>query len=297
MRNRDEVIKENLKIREERKMSGNSFYRGIVSAYSGMIYKSDGYPDVDATISRLKDIGVNCYTYLIQRNSEKELSSLPEFCEKASKEGIEVWVYLVPPTEVPIDRDKPIKERKYPPFDLDYLKWAEAIAKISITHPNLTLWMIDDFDGNLDFFTLDYTKKIYEMSKKINPKFLFGVCVYHEKLKQFIEAGYLPYTDALLWGYQHSSHIYPDCGLSCETLPFDINDYYKTGKVIIPCIYFTAHSSWPENRPTKEYLKEAARIAYQQAGIVYIFVTPAPGDWRYDLVKDFTNSVKCQKII
>ena len=58
--------------------------------------------------------------------------------------------------------------RKYPPFDLDYIKWVEAIAKISLIHPNLTLWMLDDFDGNTDYFTLAYTQKIYQASKKIN---------------------------------------------------------------------------------------------------------------------------------
>ncbi len=279
-----------LKVKQRAKT--NPFYRGIISAYAGMSYKSDGTPDVDATISLLKDLGVNCYTYLIAYRSDMELSSLGEFCDKALKEGIEVWVYLVPPSEAPVGRDKPISERKYPPFDMDYEKWAEAIATISLNYPNLTLWMIDDFDSNLSFFTLDYTKRIYQTSKRINPKLLFGVCVYHENLKEFAQAGYLDYIDALLWGYQHNSALYQECGLYPNTLPLEINDYLKTGKIAIPCLYFTPHSSWPLGRPTRDYLERAMKIAFEQAGIVWVFTTPSPGTFQYEVVKSFTSSHK-----
>jgi hypothetical protein len=274
------IIDENKEIVRERAKT-NPFYRGIVSAYAGMVYRSDGSPDIDATLSLIKELGVNCYTYLIAYRSDKELSALSDFCSKAEKEGIEVWVYLVPPTEAPKD---------YPPYGLDYLKWAEAIANISLQHPNLTLWMIDDFDHNLSFFTLDYTRQIYEKSKGINPNLLFGVCVYHENLKKFADLGYLQYTDALLWGYQHDSSLYPDCGIYPNSLPLEINDYLKTGKIAIPCIYFTPHSSWPEGRPIKEYLQEAMKIAFEQAGICWVFTTPKPGTFQYDVVKDFTSS-------
>ena len=289
------IVQENRTIIEQRAKT-SPFYRGIVSAYAGMKYKQDGTPDNDAMISLLKDLGVNCYTYLICSRSDKELFALSDFCDKALKEGIEIWVYLVPPTEAPIDIDKPIAERKYPPFDMDYLKWSEAIAKISLEHPNMTLWMIDDFDGNLSFFNLDYTKQIYQTSKNINPKLLFGVCVYHESLNRFANSGYLDFTDALLWGYQHNSSTYLDCGLNCSTLPTEINDYLKTGKIAIPCIYFTPHSSWQTGRPTKEYLEKAMDIAFQQAGIVWVFTTPTPGSINYDVVKSFTNSHKLQKL-
>lgn len=290
------IKEENLKIREERKKTGNPFYRGIISAYAGAIYKKDGSVDVNATISMLKDLGVNCYTYLIYTKSEKEFAALPEFCEKAEKEGLEVWVYIVPPSEAPINGNKPIPERRYPPFDMDYLKWAEAIAKISVEHPNLTLWMIDDFDGNLEFFTLDYTRRIYELSKKIAPNLLFGVCVYHPNIKSFAKVGYLPYTDAILWGYQAGQND-PNSGISAKSLSIEINDYYKIckDKVIIPCIYFTRHSSWSKDRPTKEYLEEAIKIAYEEVGIVWVYTTPVPKTWKYDLLKNFINSITLEK--
>jgi hypothetical protein len=285
VKNIEPIKQENMRIKEERSKT-NPFYRGIISAYGGMRYKPDDTPDIEGTLSVVEDLGANCYTYLIHSHSEKELAALGEFCKEARVRGIEVWVYLVPPSEA---------LPGYPPFGLDYLKWAEAIAEISLQHPNLTLWMIDDFDGNLSFFTIDYTRRIYERTKEINPNLFFGVCVYHESLDKFVKNGYLAYIDALLWGYQHSSFLYPDCGIYPNTLPLEINDYLKTGKIAIPCIYFTAHSSWPLNRPIREYLEKAMRIAYEQAGICWVFTTPSPGTFQYEVVKEFARQVKAPK--
>jgi hypothetical protein len=274
-----------------------NFQRGIISSYAGMNYDKNGYPDVDEMISRLKDLGVNCYTYLIDTHSKNELAALPDFCSKAEKEGIEVWVFLVPPTEAPINKNKPkiiIEDLKYPPYDMDYLKWTENIAKISLEHSNLTLLMIDDFSSNLKFFTIDYTKKIYELIKKINPELFLGGCVYHEVLKTLVDRGYLPYLDAFLWGYQHNIKLYPDAGISAESFAGEIKEYkkYCPGKILIPCIYFTKHSSWTEDRPTKEYLEEAVKIAFKETKIVWIYATPAPKIWKYDVVKNYTGSIK-----
>ncbi|MGC8977625.1 MAG: hypothetical protein ACP5OB_08435, partial [Candidatus Ratteibacteria bacterium] len=282
--------KENLKIREDRKKTKNPFYRGIISLYAGTIYKKDGSVDTDAIISRVKELGANCYTYLIWYHPAEDFKALPEFLKKAQKENIEVWVYIVPPSEAPIGMDKPISERKYPPFDMDYLKWAEAISKLSVDYPNLTLWMIDDFDSNLSFFTLDYTKKIYEKTKEINPKLLFGVCVYYQSIKNFVSSGYLPYFDAVIWGYQ--AGLFPECGLLAKSLPVEINDYYKNcpDKILIPCIYFSPYSSWPKGRPTKEYLEEAIKIAYEQTGICFVYTMPRPGTMQEEVVKNFIKN-------
>ena len=288
------VSSENLRIKEERRKSGNLFYRGILSLYVQV--RRDGRTDIDATIDRARDLGANCFTYLIYGKDDFDL--FPEFCERAKSEGIEVWAYLVPPSEAPIGRDKPPEERKYPPFDLDYIRWGEELAKISLKYPNFTLWMIDDLYYNLWLFTPEYTEKLYKTMKNINPKLNFGVCIYFEQLLRFISKGYLPYFDAILWGYQHAYPFYPYCGLTALTLPLEINHFYKTcpGKIIIPCIYYSPHSSWPKGRPTKEYLKEATEIAYEQAGIVWVFTTPSPGTFQYEVVKEFTSSVRLEKL-
>ena len=54
-----------------------------------------------------------------------------------------MWVYLVPPSESPPEAVQP--------FRLDYVAWGEGIARLSLEHPNLTAWVIDDFYGNRAF--------------------------------------------------------------------------------------------------------------------------------------------------
>ncbi|OIN95826.1 hypothetical protein AUJ66_08170 [Candidatus Desantisbacteria bacterium CG1_02_38_46] len=282
----DVLSKENIKIREERRKSGNPFYRGIVSPYAGTVYKKDGYPDIDATIAKLKDLGVNCYTYLIAYQPEKELAYLPDFCKKAVEEGIEVWGYLLPPSEFSLVKEK--QNKKYPPFDDDYLKWAEALAKISLQYPNFTLWMIDDFVGN-SVFTLDYTREIYEVTKKLNPKLCFGACVYYSQVDKFMESGYGSYVDAILWGYRAES---TKIGPAVKNLPLEINHYYKTcpGKILIPCIYVVTRGWEPKDMPDLEY---AIRAAYEQTGIAWLYCLPLnPSNSRYQVAKKLIEEWK-----
>ncbi|MFA5858382.1 MAG: hypothetical protein WC955_04885 [Elusimicrobiota bacterium] len=292
-----QMVKSNLDTYAARKKTGDPFSRGIVSMYAGHIYDKDKYPDIPKIIDMLKDAGVNNYSYLIYGQSAKEYAKLPGFCAAAAKEGIEVWVYLVPPTEAPINRgDKDIQKRKYPPFNMDYVKWMVKLSRISLKYPNLTMIMIDDFYHNWAYFTLDYTKKMYEAMKKINPKLLLGQCVYREQIDNCIKAGYLPYIDAFVWGYQHSSAADPEAGLDCSTLPVDIYDYYNLckDKLIFPCIYFTPHSSWPKGRPTKEYLEKAMQIEWEQTGIMWVYTTPPKGSWKYEMIKKFTAEQKLE---
>ncbi|MCM8772582.1 MAG: LamG domain-containing protein [Candidatus Omnitrophica bacterium] len=295
----DKVKQENIKIKKER-MQKLSFEEMVV-LYGGMEFNQNGEPEIEKIIMRVKNLGIKWYGYVIQVNSEKVLKALPEFCRRGEKEGINVIVYLVPPSEAPINRYKPISERKYPPYDMDYVKWVEEISKISTELKNLKILMIDDFDANLNFFTLDYTKKIYEKIKSINPDLKFGVCVYYEHLENFVKKGYLPYFDVILWGYQHSFRLTPDCGVSSNSLHLEINQYYKLcpDKIIIPCIYLTPHPSWIENRPTERYLKDAFKISYEEAGALWIFtklyISPSSPswieDWKYKVIEEFIKSI------
>ncbi|MFA5859998.1 MAG: hypothetical protein WC955_13135, partial [Elusimicrobiota bacterium] len=291
------IVKSNIETYTSRKKSGNPFYRGIVSMYASHIYDQDKYPDIPKIIDMLKDAGVNNYSYLIYGQSAKEYAKLPDFCSAAAKEGIEVWVYLVPPSEAPINhRDKDIQKRKYPPYDMDYVKWMEELAKISLKYPNFTMIMIDDFYHNLEYFTLDYTKKMYKALKKINPLLMSGQCVYRRQIDACVAAGYLPYIDAFVWGYQGSIAADPEAGLDCASLPVDIYDYYFLckDKIIIPCVYFTPHSSWPRGRPTKEYLEKAMQIEWEQTGIMWVYTTPPQGSWKYNMIKDFVKDKKLE---
>jgi len=265
--------------------------RRRVVAYAGMQYDAQRKPEIKEIISKLKDLGVNCYSYLIDSHSKEELSSLPQFCALASKSGIEVWVVLVPPSEEPGHPGTPDTSR-YPPYGLNYVKWAKDISTISKSHPNLTLLMIDDFIYNLNLFTPTYTKEVFAALKRENHDFLLGMTIYEDqlKMKKFDLKTYSPYIGAVEWGYQHNAHLSPNYGISATSLPVSINNFRKAfpNSVLIPCLYFTPHSSW-SRKATVPYLKEAMTLAYQDAGVVLIFRTPASGTVEYNLVKSFCH--------
>lgn len=265
----------------------------MVVSYDGMGYDPDGKPKIEEMISRLRDLGIKCYAYLIYTHSKEELALLPQFCDLAAKAGIEVWVTLVPPSELsPLDSGTQ-EGAQYPPYGTDYVKWAKEISSISKSHPNLSMWIIDDFSNNLNYFTPTYTKEIFAASKQETPDLLFGATIYHDALEKLDIASYSPYVEAVNWGYQNEASLYPDCGVSATSLPIEINDYWKDfpSAVLIPCIYFTPHSSWPEGRPTVPYLEDALKIAYQDAGVVFVYLTPDVGTTNYGMVKAFCDSV------
>ena len=263
--------------------------KGIVVAYAGMHYDSQRRPLINEMIYRLKDLGVNCYSYLIDSSPREDLASLPEFCKLASKAGIEVWVVLVPPTEEPGRKGMPDTLR-YPPYGLNYVKWAKRISEISKTHKNLKLFMIDDFAYNLKKFTLPYIKEIYHALKNGNRNFLFGVTYYENQIgkRKFDVSSYMPYIEAIEWGYQSNSKFETDYGISAKSLSINIRDFRKTfpDNLLIPCIYFNPNSSW-ERKPTENYLKDAMSIAYEEAGVALLYCTPDSDTENFRIIKNF----------
>ena len=266
-----------------------------IVAYAGMRYNALGKPRIKEMISRLEDLGVNCYSYLIEAHSKEDLSALPHFCDLASKAGIEVWVVLVPPTEeskLPRGGQDGIR---YPPYGPDYVEWAKDISAISKKHPNLTMLMIDDFLYNVNLFTPEYVRRMYKTLKQENRKFLLGLTIYEDQLARKKEIdSYKPYIGAVEWGYQHKALLSPNYGISAKSLPVEIKEFGTTfpNSVLIPCLYFTPHSSW-SRKATVPYLKESMTLAYQDAGVALIFRTPVRGTVNYDLVKIFCRD--CRK--
>ena len=125
--------------------AGSVTLRLTSADYANSIQRTDGRVNVEAMAARLKELGVGTYYWLVE--PAKNWEDLKLFLPKAAQAGLQVWVYLVPPSE---SEPQPGAGPKYPqPFLLDYVRWAEEIAKLSLQHTNLTGWVIDDFDGNL----------------------------------------------------------------------------------------------------------------------------------------------------
>lgn len=126
--------------------------------YAGAVRKADGRIDSRATIAAVKRVGGNRYYYLIwdrahpgepegaqpaQVISQRAWDDLPGFAVEAKAHGVDVVVYLVPPTES--------NSSTYRPFGWDYERWGREIGALAKRHPNIQGWAIDDFGANTDY--------------------------------------------------------------------------------------------------------------------------------------------------
>lgn len=157
--------------------------RRHLADYDAELRRPDGHVDTDRMIERLKTLGATTYYWLIW-HARTDWDDLQEFLPKAARAGIDVWVYLVPPTESPPKYGGQYSE----PFRLDYARWAEEIARLSVRHPNLTAWVIDDFFANRAFFTPERLREMRGRARAVNPRLAFLPLLYfHELRGDFVE--------------------------------------------------------------------------------------------------------------
>src|SRR5690606_11209696 len=140
--------------------------------------RADVYRHIDTPrlIAQLKRLHVNNYLFQIWGSKSDWDDLRREFAPAAQEAGIEVWVYIAPPTECLL----PYK-CSYP-YKTDYVAWAKAIAKLSVRYPNVTGWAIDDFSagGNPGTFDPEYMAEITAASDAINPDLALYTTAYYD---------------------------------------------------------------------------------------------------------------------
>jgi hypothetical protein len=169
--------------------SSPTFLRGV---YQSMIMRPgrDGISRIDskATIAALAAAGVNTFAYLICPDpagnpavSQTQWQDLPEFANLAATSGIEVYVYLVPPTEA--------AERAYLPFHWNYVGWASAIGRLAVTYPAIKGIVIDDFAQNTIaerrisfYFTPSYVARMTAAARVYAPRLVILPVLYYRDL-------------------------------------------------------------------------------------------------------------------
>ena len=170
--------------------------RHHLADYDAELRLPNGRVDTDAMVKRLMELGVTTYYWLIWHRTT-DWDDLKLFLPKASRAGIEVWVYLVPPSESPPKFGRRFSE----PFRLDYHRWAVEIARLSLQHPNLTAWVIDDFYGNHKFFTPAYLRELRVKSKAVNPRLAFLPLMYFPDLGPEFMEDYCDVIDGVVVAY------------------------------------------------------------------------------------------------
>ena len=158
--------------------------------------RADGHVDGDILLTRLKELHVTTYYWLVW-HARTDWDDLKLFLPKAAQANIQVWVYLVPPTE-----SAPREGDLYPePFRLDYGRWAEEIARLSLQHTNLTAWVIDDFYANHEFFTPATVRDFQKRAKSINPRLVFLPLMYFGEIRRAFVQDYRDVIDGVVVAY------------------------------------------------------------------------------------------------
>ena len=168
---------------------------GILSDYDAEPRRADGHVDGTRLAARLDSLGVTTYYWLVW-NRATDWEDLQAFLPLAERDGIDVWVYLVPPSESP-PRDSQYSE----PYRLDFSRWAEEIARLSRSHQRLRGWIIDDFTLNLDFFTPAYVCSLQARAHRINADLAFLPLVYFPQLRDTFVRAYGGCVDGIVAAY------------------------------------------------------------------------------------------------
>jgi hypothetical protein len=153
--------------------------------------------DCELMVRRLEELHANTYMWLMW-HSANDWEDLHEFLPLAQEAGITVWAYLVPHSE---------SGGKWPysePFKVDYVRWAQEIARLSLEHENLVGYVIDDFWGNFDMadrFSVEYTTEMVAAGKAINPKLKFYPLMYYRQFGLDFVEKLAPIVDGCVAAY------------------------------------------------------------------------------------------------
>jgi hypothetical protein len=168
--------------------------------YDAELRRPDGRVDTTQMVQRLNELGVTTYYWLIA-HAGTDWEDLKLFLPEAAKAHIEVWAYLVPPSE-----SAPKYSNLYPePFRLDYLRWAEEIARLSLEHTNLTAWVIDDFYENHALYTPAYVREMQQRAKRVNRRFRFLPLMYYWEINRKFADDYGSVIDGVVAAYPQSA--------------------------------------------------------------------------------------------
>jgi len=258
----------------------------IIGDYDLELRDKNGRLDAINLIERLKDIKVNTYAYLIWHSPYDWDDLCDAFMPLAQKEGIDVIVYLTPPSEPPPPK----------PYEYDYVRWAQAIGELSMRYPNLMGIAIDDFNYNTDFFTKNYLREIKSSARSINPSLkLFTVSYYRDITDKFIDQ-YRDVIDGVIFPFRNEPNIDTTTTSTLAPQVRAVRATLGDELSLIIMIYASKLSSAPIP-PDSKYLKETVKISLDlikegiaDGIITYCLPKENKEDDRYRTVKELFNN-------
>jgi len=258
---------------------------GAFGTYSGEPRLSSGRVDIQRLLDELTDLRANTYNWLIWHAST-DWEDLQEFLPLAATRHIRVWVTLVPPSESP-----PHTKAYSEPFRLDYRQWAQEIARLSLRHPNLVAWSLDDFSHNGKVFTAEELGAMLTGARAINPKLAFVPCIYFRHARPEFAATYAPLIDGILFPFRNESGT-----MDLQTFDSVEDEVRKMREIFggdVPVfidIYATRHSRLNDSTP--EYVREVMLRGRRSADgvLIYCHQSPKGSPEKYAVMRELFNS-------
>jgi hypothetical protein len=229
--------------------------------YAGEIREAnarpDGYKHLDtpAMIEKLKDLHANTYYYLIYHSPATDWDDLQnEFAPAAQAAGIQIVVYLVPPTET-------TSTQYSGPYKNDYVAWAKALANLSLQYPNLVSWAIDDFTLNLNTFTPTYLDAMKQAAKSINPNLMFTPQIYTVGLTPTFLQTRAAYFDGIIIAFRDDPHRNTQVWTSEQSQIDSAYQMLQPYNLPLYWMVYASRLSKTPAAPSAEYIDHVTQIA------------------------------------
>jgi hypothetical protein len=235
-------------------------------------------------LAELKEINATTYHWLIWMN-ENDWDDLQIFLPLAKKQGLKVWVSLVPPSE-----SKPIAKHSSEPYQMDYKTWAVEIARLSVKYPNLVAWSIDDFAHNLKLFTTSYTDSCLKGARAINPNLAFVPCVYYRQITPTFATNYGELLDGILFPYRAETgggNLTDPTKVEPEVA--SIRKLFRKDFPVFVDIYATGHSRLGQS--SADYVKDVLAFSkkYADGVLIYCHQDPVKSAAKYNVIREGLN--------
>ncbi|MEA3403231.1 MAG: hypothetical protein U9R79_18455, partial [Armatimonadota bacterium] len=229
----------------------NERLRGFVGNYAVMPRNDDeeATVDIDELVRLCREAGLDTFDWTLSRRYE----DFVEFLDVADEEGIDVWATLSSPRSMATAHDG-----GYPPHYTDYHAWAEELARLSLAHPSLVAWVIDDFDGDTGgVLTQGYVAEMVAKQRAINPELAFVPVIYTEFIRHTPDwmLRWGRHTDGIMWPYRPLEQT---DDLAEEAA--DARACVGPNHGLYINVYCTS-TSWHRQPPTGDYVASAMRIA------------------------------------
>lgn len=238
--------------------------------------RKDGFTHVDTPrlVRRLQEMGVNTYFYLIWHSASDWDDLRLEFLPAAKEAGIDVWVYLVPPSEA--------RERRSEPYGTDYVAWMRAVGHLSRSFSNLKGVVMDDFNHNLSVFTPDYLRRMRAAGHEANPHLRFYPQIYQPAIRKELLSRYRGLFDGIVMTYRDGIYRNTQRTQQLEHQVTQISRLlHREGLPFVLMVHASKLSATPAN-PSARYVNETLR-----AGLSRLTQGELQGLITYVLQKDW----------